>query len=284
MKFYIDTAIEADIVAIIEKIDRECPKLLGKFGGITTNPNAMHNAGITTYGGHINQVKELVGVMSTWGLFTELHTQLPSSTMNVHGAGMFIDEMLTIYPPASIVIKFPPNIKLIADIQSRPEYGSLKINVTGLTSVYDCLIMLMFSTVRYASLIPGRMEAAGINASQHLALYETLMRSTAIDGDVITGSMRTVEQVISSANAGTLPTIGTKVWNLMTPDDLESLYNSLCPLSAMKKLSSDRLVPIPVSDVNVELTNSFFAQMDEMGKAVFDSFQKEKIRQIFGDA
>jgi len=140
--------------------------------------------------------------------------------MNVHGAGMFIDEMLAIYPPASIVIKFPPNIKLITDIQSRPEYGSLKINVTGLTSVYDCLIMLMFSTVRYASLIPGRMEAAGINASQHLALYETLMRSTAIDGDVITGSMRTVEQVISSANAGTLPTIGTKVWNLMTPDDL----------------------------------------------------------------
>jgi len=43
-------------------------------------------------------------------------------------------------------------------------------------------------------------------------------------------------------------------------------------------------VPISISDVNVELTNSFFAQMDEMGKAVFDSFQKEKISQIFGDA
>ena len=140
----------------------------------------------------------------------------------------------------------------------------MEINVTG---VADCATALNCFTydVRYVSIIPGRMEEKGLNAKAHISYVNQRRTSSS---DIIAGSMRTLEGLRWVAEYGTVPTIGTGVWDLIFNDmGLETfkLFEKV-PREKWSKYS-----PI-VTDVSTQLSVDFFKQMDECGKTAHTQF------------
>lgn len=276
MKFYIDSAIPDDIEFVFQKVGAS-PLLTTNFGGITTNPNAMAKAGISTYAAMKSHLETLDEILYGTTHGPEIHVQLPCSSMTPSAAEMFIDDILSIGLLSKIVFKFPPNLGLLADVSVQYRKTPLRLNITGLTSIYDCLLFHSFDMVEYSSLIPGRMHAAGIEYGPHLSLYTDLTASAFMRGDVITGSMRTPTQVLEAAFARTLPTIGRKVWEEMSDHDLMKLHSALSGGIKIEPMTNYRVVPIQTDQRHIKLTNDFFEQMDELGKPIFESFKQEKI-------
>ena len=184
MKFYIDTANVDDVDYALTKLLEHNPAMMSQFGGVTTNPNAFHKLGISTYSEMTAQLLRLDTAIHKWryeivmlSQFTtsafdemEIHVQLPISTMTTTAAKMFIDDIRGLQLKSHIVFKFPPNLRLISEVREEPLSDDLSwpvaidINVTGLTSAYECLRVLNMARVKYASLIPGRMEEAGLDS------------------------------------------------------------------------------------------------------------------------
>jgi len=285
MTFFIDSAITDDIEFALDKLQVVEPRVLGFFGGITTNPNAMSKAGVTSFREMKTHLLNLDAFLQEkrlnkshqWNQL-EIHVQLPISTMSSGAAAEFIRSILDLQLRSSVIFKFPPNLHLLSRIPSRLD---IAVNITGLTSVQDCELMFMSPKVKYSSLIIGRMEEAGIDATSHLRRckeYSMFRYNNDIKQTrrIITGSMRTPKQVIAATHASTIPTIGRKVWDLMTEEDCKLFADQfLSPITVV--FPSNRLLPISIDDRNIKLTNDFFEQMDAFGQPIFDTFVGDKI-------
>ena len=108
----------------------------------------------------------------------------------------------------------------------------------------------------------GRMEEADIDARSHVSYAK---HSELGKIKIITGSMRTLEGLKWCVEYGTLPTIGTRVLDLINGSNVQDVFSwtarnapfpSFCP---------------PVTQTNTQLSIDFFKQMDDMGtQAYFD--------------
>jgi hypothetical protein len=150
------------------------------------------------------------------------------------------------------------------------EFKNLYLNVTGISDSGTIIKALNYDNVCYASIIPGRMEEAGIDANSHLKYLsdQKFKKHQAI----ITGSMRTIKGLKDSVYYKTVPTIGTRVWDLIGQGDLwEEFPTYWNNLYVSTETPNQDYCP-ETTEKNITLSKQFFAQMDSLGNQLYDNF------------
>lgn len=285
-EFFIDTASSEEIKRIWEMF------LEGRVGptsykGITTNPNALSKIGC-------NELKELdiiipslckvVSMMRDGLAGGIVYVQLPNSLMPYNEIFEWATRIAELNDGCTMVgLKIPHWTRVL---ELTDELGEIvEVNVTGVSDWGTLCKAFQYPGVTYASLIPGRMEEVGIDADLHMAYINRIRRSH--EGQrVIAGSMRTIRGLQSSIIQGTVPTIGTRVWNeLMKPRfdtgqrDITQFVdlwdNTTWPeLDFVGGLITAGGHPPRITDANVQLSVDFFKQMDELGANMYEEFSR----------
>jgi hypothetical protein len=258
IKLFIDTGDESYIKNIWE--DFLSKGLTGKeIVGITTNPNAMSKCNVNTLQEFESKTRTLCKLISNIRKddLGVVYVQHPDSNVSCEDLDKWISTILKFSDGQTKVgLKIPPYQNLLQKID---EYrGIIDFNVTG---VADCSTALYCFTYlpRYVSLIPGRMAEVGIDASEHMGFID--QRKERKKSELITGSMRTIEGLSLSIKYNTVPTIGTRVFDLLIQNDISSfikLWEFETP--------NDYIKFSPHVDArSTDLSISFFNQMDQMG-------------------
>ena len=116
------------------------------------------------------------------------------------------------------------------------------------------------------------MEEVGINAKEHLLFAR--QRDNYFDSEIISGSMRTVEGLKMTVKAGTVPTIGPRVWDkLIDPEfNLEefmrTVWNTPDPYTSKASLN------VLIDEKNHKLSKDFFKQMNDLGSKVYKDWRQ----------
>ena len=233
--------------------------------GITTNPNAFGKVdmlNLKQWEEHLPRLCEAVSEIKGGGGGV-VYVQAPNSNMTPDQVVNWARHISQFNDGTTkLGLKIPP-FKFILDAidQLNP---IMEVNVTG---VADCSTALHCFTypVRYVSIIPGRMEEKGIDAQAHIVYANQRRASSA---EIITGSMRTIKGLEWVCASGTVPTIGTKVWDLIFNEMGIDKFNSLnkSPRVEQLKLSPE------VKTESTELSLDFFNQMDKCGASVYSQF------------
>ena len=258
--FFIDTADCHTIEYIWSKLADKCHP--SWVAGITTNPNAMSKVNASNMIEFEVITRKLCKIVTTIRGDSSgiVYVQHPDSSVS-------FDELKNWYSVVkqfsdghtSVGLKIPPSIHLLQRIS---ELGEAHINVTGLADCSTALLCLGYP-VRYVSIIPGRMEENGINADEHLLFLSKRNTSVRVQ-EVITGSMRTLDGLRRAIEHDTVPTIGTKVFDLIFSDGVDNFINYWKYFSNNDN-SSISLSP-EVNKCMANLSIAFFNQMDEAGK------------------
>ena len=270
--FFFDTADTDYIRRVWDK--------LGKYVdpsaviGITTNPNALAKINCDTLQKFeelvprmCELVKELRGDTPTEGL---VYVQVPNSTMSYEDIlrwAVYVNEFNG--NGAAIALKIP-HFSYVLRLSGEPELRNLYLNVTGVSDANTIIKALSYQNVFFASIIPGRMEEVGINANQHLEYLanQQLQRHQ----NIIAGSMRTIEGLKNSIYYHTVPTIGSRVWDLIDAEnrweEFASYWENTYEVS--DEPSAD-YTPV-VTDTNLDLSKQFFDQMDKLGESLHTEF------------
>jgi hypothetical protein len=242
----------------------------GAVAGITTNPNALAKIKCDTIGKLSKLIYEgtsLLTEMCEYGS-ASFHVQFPQSVpkdlselirwirfVRCCGDGY-----------SDVAIKVSPD-KDVLDFIENKYYGLENpiINVTGLSDAATAHRCLSYNAVSYVSLIPGRMEEVGIDSIPHLFSI-TNRHGHDKNPQLITGSMRTLDGLKWAIICGSIPTIGSRVWDLMTDED----YKNFPTLWNVPRPTLQYLQSIPLTDDrNIKLTSDFFTQMDVLGQPMY---------------
>jgi len=235
--------------------------------GVTTNPNAFSKVdmpNLKQWEEHLPRLCETVSEIKG-GSGGVVYVQAPNSDMTPDQVLRWANHISRFTDGTTkLGLKIPP-FKSILDIVDSLN-PIMEINVTG---VADCSTALhCFSyPVRYVSIIPGRMEEKGIDAQAHIVYANQRRASSA---EIITGSMRTIKGLEWVCALGTVPTIGTKVWDLIFNEMGIDKFNSLSKSPHVKQLKFSPEVKIE----STELSLDFFNQMDECGSVACSQFLK----------
>jgi hypothetical protein len=161
-------------------------------------------------------------------------------------------------------------------MKSNEQLSDVQFNVTGLTDCSTAMHCAMFG-VSYVSLLYGRMEEVGINPSDHLMYYNTAAMQEP-SAEVIAGSMRTMVQLADTFRLGALPTIGTRVFDLIFSDRVafDAFFIMTQPIDMILERSPYPSQSPMVGPTNYQLSTEFFAQMDELGSPIFQDFLGRK--------
>lgn len=261
--FFIDTA---DLEYIKNKWNEIGPFINpSNVLGITTNPNAFYK----TNDFSIKQWKDKSLLLCS--LIKEirgdnngtLHIQFPNSNVTEE---LFIKwiNILSDFTngDAKLAIKIPP-FKNALEIATKYN-KNYELNTTGISDAGTALYALSYD-IKYASIIPGRMEEVGIDAKSHVSY---VVNSNKKDKKIITGSMRNLEGFKWCVEYGTIPTIGTRVLDLVNNNvakelnewkQKETIQSNFCPHN---------------TESNKALSVQFFDQMDSMGKEAYEDLKR----------
>jgi hypothetical protein len=270
--FFFDTADTDYIRKVWDKLGKHIDP--SAVIGITTNPNALAKVNCDTLQKFeelvprmCELVKELRGDTPTEGL---VYVQVPNSTMSYEDIvrwAVYVNEFNG--NGAAIALKIP-HFSYVLRMAAEPELRNLYLNVTGVSDANTIIKALSYQNVFFASIIPGRMEEVGINANQHLEYLanQQLQRHQ----NIIAGSMRTIEGLKNSIYYHTVPTIGSRVWDLIDAEnrweEFASYWENTYEVS--DEPSAD-YTPL-VTDTNLDLSKQFFDQMDKLGESLHQEF------------
>jgi hypothetical protein len=270
--FFFDTADTDYINRIWEKLHKYVDA--DSVIGITTNPNALAKVNCDT----LAKFEELVprmcetvaairGSESTQGL---VYVQVPNSTMQdseILAWAEYVDTFNT--GAAAIALKIP-HFSYALHLSEHPLMKKLYLNVTGVSDAGTIIRSLSYPNVFFASIIPGRMEEVGIDADAHM---QYLAHHLAFrHQNIIAGSMRTIKGLQKSIFFNTVPTIGSRVWDLI---DAENRWEEFASYWDNVYQVPDEPVAdyIPIiTDVNIDLSKQFFEQMDVLGSSMHTEF------------
>lgn len=308
-EFFLDTADEDELRRIWEFVNLQSEV---DCIGITTNPNALAKIDCNTMAQFEKVIPKLVA------LTTEMrdgrpggivHVQIPSSEMEdeqilrwASWVAGFADDS------TSIALKIPHQTRVLR-LTDLIKFRGVFVNVTGISDWATLCKAFQYPDVKYASLIPGRMEEVGIDANRHMDYIRQISRSddlrrpqaakfkvgepqetpvtTYKDSrrqQVIAGSMRTIEGLHNAVARGTVPTIGMRVWgDLLKPSyktgraavtEFTRLWDEKhFPLAARAGANAADYSHAPfVDDANVKLSIEFFEQMDKLGDDMYREF------------
>jgi transaldolase len=264
-QFFLDTAN-------VDFIENYVEKTRGMYNrkqivGVTTNPNAFYKVGLNKLSEWIERTKVLCEVVADirGDDLGVVYVQLPNCDMQFYEIIQYAKLLSSVYDGyAKIGLKIPPYTRVLKLVDELNQY--VETNVTGIADVGTALKCLSYN-VRYVSIIPGRMEEVKIDARSQLAF----LRSSAFSMDrVITGSMRTVEQVEYCFQYGTVPTIGEKV--------LDLVYDSGKMSSILSYTGVENVAPQFCPDVNIDnlsLSLAFFESMNKLGEEAYKEFTEK---------
>lgn len=262
MKFFFDTADTTYIRNTYERLKYYIHP--DEVLGVTTNPSALSKINCTT----VKDVKSLIGDLTEllYNLRGDregtIHIQIPNSDMTLGELNKFLERMvLATNSKIQMVIKVPPYRHILDFIQESRYTNIFRFNVTGIADVSTLFRCLLYPDVSYASIIPGRMEEVGLDATSHLSYSQHMGTS----GRVIAGSMRTAKGLWTSVEYGCLPTIGSKLFDVLTEEDLGKFRTTL---ELRPKEQYPNNIPY-CTEVNKNLTKSFFEQMNELGTPLY---------------
>lgn len=227
------------------------------IAGVTTNPNAIAKINVNDLDSFTATVKKLCTTVSTIRGDDQgaVYVQHPDSNVTVSELKSWIDYLLHLATDCKIGLKIPPYFDLLNLI---PKYSNIiDFNVTGVADCSTALYCIGYSP-RYVSVIPGRMEEVGINASNHLQFLDQRYKNKYTE--IITGSMRTIDGLQKAIYYNTVPTIGTRVFDLFTnPEQFIELWDS-------KNESYNIKFSPNVTESSKILSLEFFDQMNNQGR------------------
>ena len=263
--FFFDTADVEYIRQTWSKI-KHCvnPK---SVAGITTNPNAFHKIGATSIQQWKKKTLELCELVSEirGDEFGVVYVQQPNSKMKSDDVLLWGAEVASWGDGQTrIGLKIPPFKNVLEIANQLSAVSLLEVNVTGVSDCSTALRAFSYG-VDYVSIIPGRMEEEGIDAKAQVAFAN---QRNAGSSKIITGSMRTIEGLKWVCEYGTVPTIGSRVWDKIfeesSPEEFVTFWDNI-------EDSEDAFSPI-VNETMISLSESFFAQMDKLGRPVYEEF------------
>lgn len=267
--FFFDTADTNAIKKIWDKLSKHVESK--SCVGITTNPNALAKVNCHTIDHFVQLVRTMSQTMDEiCGGGSLIYVQVPNSCMSIdriNAWAKFISGLDT--GKSKIALKIPHFSYVLKQTRSLSE---LHLNVTGIADAGTIIKALSYDQISYASIIPGRMEEVGINANAQLKyLCDQNFKS---HQKIITGSMRTIQGLKDAVYYQTVPTIGTRVWDLFDSQDSwsefptywENLYESSSEPSA-------DYCP-ETTEKNIDLSKQFFNQMDSLGATLHENFNK----------
>lgn len=269
--FFFDTADTDYIRKIWDKLGKYIDG--SSVVGITTNPNALAKVNCDTlekFEELVPKMTSLVGELRGEGPEGLVYVQVPNSTMkdeDILRWATYVNEFNG--NGAAIGLKIP-HFSYVLRLSSEPELQNLFLNVTGVSDANTIIKALSYQNVFFASIIPGRMEEVGIDANanlQYLANQQLLRHQ-----NIIAGSMRTIEGLKNSIFYHTVPTVGTRVWDLV---DAENRWEEFASYWETTYETSEEPVadytPL-VTDTNLDLSKQFFDQMDNLGQSLYKEF------------
>lgn len=242
--------------------------------GITTNPNALAKVNCDT----LNKFEELVprmcqtvnevrGKGQSNGL---VYVQVPNSTMKEDDVIRWAEYVNSFNGNGAAMALKIPHFNYILRIADAPELENLYLNVTGVSDANTIIKALNYPSVFFASIIPGRMEEVGIDADSHLEYLANT--KFARYQNVIAGSMRTLEGLRKSIYYHTIPTIGTRVWDIIAAENRWEEFVSYWETTyEINEEPSSEYTPT-VTDTNIQLSKQFFEQMDILGDNIHKEF------------
>ena len=270
--FFFDTADDQYILNVWDKAQKHLDAK--NIRGITTNPNAFKKVDLHKLGEWEAKLPVLCSLVSELRGDAEgvVYVQAPVSTMTPEEVYAYVKHISQFNDgKTKIGLKIPPFRPILEMVDDLNQYA--ETNVTGLADCSTALSCLSYN-VKYISLIPGRMEEKGIDAKSHV-LFTRRRNHEGLPGagEIIAGSMRTLEGLEWVCSHGTIPTIGTRVWDQIIADE-----ETLRSVAAYKygTVGCDNLMFSPqISETNTQLSVDFFAQMDECGRQAHADFMTE---------
>jgi hypothetical protein len=238
--------------------------------GITTNPNAMNKVNCNTVDKFVARTNELLDLLEELGQSDGLvYVQFPSTRMTDEECLNFVDFINKLQRGGDrpqIALKIAHFSRML-ELSSTDDFKNLSVNVTGISDCGTIMKASLYPNVRYASIIPGRMEEVGINANSHLKF---LAMTDLNDTEVITGSMRTIEGLKFAVYYNTVPTIGWRVWDNMAEQNLWSQFPTYWEhrFAPVDWNVLDDYIP-NITETNRQLSVDFFEQMDDMGNELY---------------
>lgn len=269
--FFFDTADTDYIRKIWDKLGKYIDG--SSVIGITTNPNALAKVNCDTlekFETLVPQMTSLVGELRGEGPQGLVYVQVPNSTMkdeDILRWATYVNEFNG--NGAAIALKIP-HFSYVLRLSGEPELQNLFLNVTGVSDANTIIKALSYNNVFFASIIPGRMEEVGIDANAHLEYLanQQLQRHQ----NIIAGSMRTIEGLKNSIFYHTVPTIGSRVWDLIDAEnrweEFVSYWENTYEVSEEPNADYTPLV----TDTNLDLSKQFFEQMDKLGESLHKEF------------
>jgi hypothetical protein len=276
--FFFDTADTEAIKRIWDKLGKNLPSK--SCLGITTNPNALAKVNCDTIEGLRVLVKKMSDTMDEiCGGGSLIYVQVPNSCMTVSQIIMWANFISKLDTGKSKIALKIPHFSYILRETNHPifwntgmfgAFKNLHLNVTGVSDAGTIIKALNYENVSYASIIPGRMEEVGIDANAHLKYLceQNFKRHQA----VITGSMRTIRGLKDAIHYRTVPTIGTRVWDLIESEnrweELPAYWENLYQRSD----SSCADYCPQTTETNINLSKQFFEHMDALGNNIHQEF------------
>jgi len=245
--------------------------------GVTTNPSAFGKVNIKTMEEALDRTSALCRLITKIrddgkGV---VYVQPPYSKMTIHEMAMWVNMFQSASDGRTkIACKLPPYYKVLSSMNQieteafKTVKQNIDFNVTGLA---DCATAAMAATFkpRYISVIIGRMEEKGIDAKEQINFIRQFTDSKT---EIITGAMRTVAGVKWACQYGTVPTIGTKVFDLIFDEVGAKNFNTLWDDHVY--MTPTNTAPIVTKDM-LDLSEAFFVQMDQLGNDLYVDFVKE---------
>jgi len=270
--FFFDTA---DVDYIRKTWDKMQAHVSGESViGITTNPNALAKVNCDTLDKFeklvptlCELVSEIRGKDTSLGL---VYVQLPNSLMtpdDIIEWAKYIKQFNG--NGAAIALKIP-HFNYVVQLVEDQEFRDLYVNVTGVSDAATILKSMTFDNIFFSSIIPGRMEEVGIDANAHLEYLANSQFSR--HQNVIAGSMRTIEGLRNSIYYHTVPTIGSRVWDLIDAENRWEEFASYWDYTYSASEFPVSSYPPITTDVNVQLSKQFFEQMDMLGESLHKEF------------
>jgi transaldolase len=268
--FFFDTADEQYIRSTWEFL-----KANGGFSGtdvvgVTSNPNAMNKIGcndVEAFDRVVPQLCRLITEIRGGQPGGVVFVQFPQMSMDKESMWKFVEHILPLTDGVTKVgLKIPPYTHVLEMV---PELNKwVQTNVTG---VSDCATALKCASygVKYVSILNGRMAEIGVDDRQQV---KYIRQGNLGNTEIITASMRTLDGLAGVIAEQTVPTIGSRVFDLMIAKGPEGATE----FRRMWDQIPSEFAPAVTPEMT-KLSLSFFEQMDNLGAPMLNSFKEKGI-------
>jgi hypothetical protein len=241
--------------------------------GITTNPSALAKVNCDTLNKFeklVTELCELVHDIRGQSAFGLVYVQVPNSLMDpdeIIEWAKYIKQFNG--NGAAIALKIP-HFNYAVQLTEDPEFHELYVNVTGVADAGTIVKSMGFNNIFFGSIIPGRMEEVGIDANSHLEFLANTQFHK--HQNIIAGSMRTIEGLRNSIYYHTVPTIGSRVWDIIDTENGWEQFASYWEYTYSAPEYPVATYPPFTTGTNIDLSKQFFDQMDILGESIYKEF------------